>query len=203
LTAFAQASYDAAFRSLVGGIVLLRQLRIFTIIAAFFGLGSNCFAGTISFGFFNSNAPFPTKTFAPGESFTVTLTAANVPTGRVLVLNLPLTLSGGSGQFQITGGTCLAENSYSTGNTCTVILQFLGNAPGTFNANLLGTCSAFAAAGGYSINCGNAVAGASGTLAALVGNGVSGAVNTLGKEGLALLLTSLLAIGAFFTLRRS
>jgi hypothetical protein len=183
--------------------VLLKQLRIFSIIAVFFGLGSNCFAGSASFGFFSSNAPFPTKTFVPGESFTVTLSASNVPSASVLVLDLPLTFSGGSGQFQITGGTCLAATSYSTGSTCTVILQFLGNAPGTFNATLSGACRAVAAAGGYGIFCGNGIAGASGTLAALVGNGVSGAVNTLGKEGLALLLTGLLTIGAFFTLRRS
>jgi hypothetical protein len=183
--------------------VLLKQLRIFTIIAAFFGLGGNCFAGSASFGLFSSDAPFPTKTFVPGESFTVTLSASNVPSASLLLLDLPLTLSGGGGQFQITGGTCLAATSYSAGDTCTVILQFLGNAPGTFSATLSGTCRAVAAIGGYSIACGNGVAGASGTLAALVGNGVSGAVNTLGKEGLALLLTGLLAIGAFFTLRKS
>ncbi len=180
--------------------MLLKQLRIFTIIAAFFGLGSSCFAGT-PFGYFFSDAPF-SRTLAPGESFTVTLTASNVPSGNVLLLDQPLTLSGG-GQFQITGGTCLAATSYTSGNSCTVILQFLGNAPGTFNANLSATCRSVVAVGGYAIFCGNGVAGASGSLAALVGNGIAGAVNTLGKGGLALLLTGLLAIGAFFTLRRT
>jgi hypothetical protein len=171
-----------------------------SIIAVLSALSGLAFAGAPP-GILSSNAPF-SKAHAPGESFTFTLTASSVPGGSVLTFNLPFTFSTATGQFQVTGGTCTTPRPYSEGNSCTIIVQFLGSAPGTFSADWLGRCQAVSGFGGHSIVCSTAGAGTPGTLAAFMGNGIAGTVDTLGKEGLALLLTALLATGALFTLHK-
>jgi hypothetical protein len=161
-------------------------------------------AGSSFSGFF-SNAP-STATLAPGQVFTVTLTAGSSSVPPTLLLNT-LTLTDPSGQFQIVGGTCAAGNNYSNAQTCTVLVRFNGNAAGTFNGTLTGSCSLIAAVGGYSITCGTTagVVGPVGTFAQFTGNGIAVAINTavdtLGPGGLALLICAVLAVGAFQTLR--
>jgi hypothetical protein len=150
---------------------------------------SMAWAGNSS-GFFSN--PSTNATLTPGQVLTVTLTASTTAVPPTLLLNT-LTLNDPSGQFQIVGGTCAAGNNYSSAQTCTVLVRFNGNAAGTFNGTLTGSCSLIAAVGGFAISCGTTagVPGPIDTLAQFSGNGVAAAiataVDTLGPGGLALL----------------
>lgn len=156
-------------------------------------------------GGFYSSALTPTKTFTPGEVYTLTITAnTSNPTGVRFSTAFVLNPNIGS-QFQIVpGGTCALATAYTTGQTCTVNVQFTGTAPGSFNATLLGQCELvpFVAAGGYSISCTSTTPGAQGTLGSFLGAGVAAGVDALGTTGFATLILMLLGLGTFFTLRR-
>jgi hypothetical protein len=158
----------------------------------------NAYAG-ISFRF-DSDAP-ETQSLSPGQTFTVTLTARIFAQGNVVRLTqLGLNPNAGS-QFQIVGGTCNTTTSFNNNDTCTVLIQFVGNQSGNFTANLTGACQSFAAVGGYSIACGSANPGATGTLAAVVGNGIAAVVNAMGREGFTALALALVLLGSWATLR--
>lgn len=160
-------------------------------------------ATTSVVGVFNSDAPSPSATLTPGQIITVTLTA-NAPGAGVSMLALP-TVVGGAGQFEIVpGGTCVANQTYFDGQSCTIRVRFLGNQSGSYNATLQGSCVVTAVSPlvgmGFAISCG--INAPPGVLAAFLGNGILAAVNTLGPGGLGALAFMLLALGSFFTLRR-
>jgi hypothetical protein len=153
-------------------------------------------------GSFYSSQPVATKTFVPGEIYTLTITA-NTSNATGVRFSSPFVLNPNMGsQFQIvSGGTCALATAYLTGQTCTVNVQFTGTSPGLFNADLLGQCefAPFVAVGGYSISCNSS---AQGRLGVFAGTGVAAGVDALGPTGFAALILSLLGLGAFFTLRR-
>lgn len=186
---------------------MLRLNRIFVTAFAVFALAAPSWAGILAFGGFSSNQPTAIKTFAPGEIFTITLTA-NTSDTRGVLFSTPFALNpNAGGQFQIVpGGTCLIGTPYLNGSTCTVLVKFTGQSPGNFNSDLLGQCQlgTAVAAGGYSINCNfnSSGTGQQGILGRFAGLGVAAGVDALGSTGFATLLLAVLGMGAFFTLRR-
>ena len=155
--------------------------------------GAPAFAGGGA-SFFLSNAP-SNQLLTPGQTTSVTLTSG-VSQGTItsLATNNP--------DYVVVGGTCVVGQSYASPQTCTVIVRFTGAVPGSTTALLTGTCTAVAAVGGFSMTCGNPAS----TLAQFSGNGaaavITQAVNTLSPAGLAALVSLMLGVGAFLTLRR-
>ena len=105
-------------------------------------------------------------------------------------------------QFQIVGGTCNTTTAYVNNATCTVNIKFLGANPGSFTADLKMQCSAVAAAGGYTITCGNGTPGVAATMARVVGNGIAAMVDALGTGGLTLMAALLFLATSILTLKR-
>ncbi|MEO7253993.1 MAG: hypothetical protein ABIZ64_07110 [Casimicrobium sp.] len=107
----------------------------------------------------------------------------------------------GGNQFAVVpGGTCVVGTPFTNGQTCTVLVKFVGAAPGTFSATLLGQCQIVASLGGFAVNCANNSQGAVGQF---VGNGLAAVVDALGAPGLSLLMLAMLGIGTFVSLRRT
>ncbi len=186
---------------------MIRLNKILAIVIAAFALSMPSWAGFVAPGFFNSNQPTGTKTFVPGEIFTITMNASTTNATGVQ-FSTPFVLNPNvGGQFQIVpGGTCVVGTSYLNGSTCTVRVQFTGQTPGSFSGDLLGQCqlTSVVAVGGYGINCNlnNNGAGPQGVIGRFAGVGVAAMVDALGPTGFATLLLAMLGMGAFFTLRR-
>ena len=91
-------------------------------------------------GGFNTNLG-STAALQPGQTFVVTLTAStNSTTGVIFSQAFALNPNVGS-QFQLApGGTCTVAALYTNGQSCTVLVRFLGTAPGAFTSLLLGAC---------------------------------------------------------------
>ena len=106
----------------------------------------------------------------------------------------------GSQFAAVPGGTCIVGSSYTNGQTCTVLIKFVGASPGSFTATLLGQCQLSSSLGGYSIS---RISNTQGALGSFVGNGLAAVVDTLGASGLSLLMLAVLGIGTFVTLRRT
>ncbi len=183
---------------------MIRFCKFVTTALAALAFSVPSWAGSAS-TFFYSSQPTPTKTFVPGEVYTLTMTASTSnPTGVRFASAFVLNPNAGS-QFQIVpGGTCALATAYANGQTCTVNVQFTGTSPGSFNAQLLGQCELvpFVAVGGYGISCDSTTPGLQSTLGAFVGTGIAAGVDALGTTGFATLILMLLGLGAFFTLRR-
>lgn len=162
---------------------------------------SQAWAGiALPFGNFNTSVP-STQSLTPGQIFPVTLTAnTNLPG---IAFSSPFVLNPNVGnQFVVVpGGTCALATSYTNGQTCTVLVQFLGTTSGSFTADLLGQCQFSAQLGGFGVNC--EPGSTQSILGRFAGNGLAAVVDALGASGLSVLMLAVLGIGAFVTLRRS
>ena len=175
-----------------------RFIKFLAVLLVCFGASLQAWAGVANFGNFSSPLP-ETQTLTPGQIFPVTLTANTNTDGIAFSMPFAFNPNGGNQFNVVPGGTC-AENIFlANGQTCTVLVQFVGSTPGAFTGTLLGKCSFNAVAGGYSINCGSRVQGVLGQFA---GNGLAAVVDTLGASGLSLLMLTVLGMGAFVSLRR-
>ena len=176
-----------------------RLIKCLAILCVCFSSSMSAWAGTPSGSF---TSPLPnTQLLMPGQTFPVTLTA-NTNSGGGISFSAPFVLNPNAGnQFAVVpGGTCVVGTPFTNGQTCTVLVKFVGAAAGSFAATLLGQCQFNAQAGGYSINCATNSLGAVGQF---VGNGLAAVVDTLGASGLSLLMLAVLGIGTFVTLRRT
>jgi hypothetical protein len=177
-----------------------RLIKCAAVLLVSCGISIHAWAGTSAIGYFASPLP-STQSLTPGQTFPVTLTANTNQVGG-MVFSAPFSLSPNVGnQFVVVpGGTCAVGTPYTNGQTCTVLVQFLGTTSGSFTATLLGQCQFNAQVGGYGINC---VLGTQSALGRFAGNGIAAVVDALGASGLSLLMLAVLGMGAFFTLRRT
>ena len=152
-----------------------------------------------SFGFFDSPLPL-TQSLTPGQILPVTLSArTNVGSGILFSAPFALNPNGGNQFNVVPGGTCVVGTPFTNGQTCTVLVQFVGATPGSFLATLLGQCQFNVQIGGYSVNCSLA----QGVVGQFAGNSLAAVVNALGAPGLSLLMLAVLGMGAFVSLRRT
>ncbi len=175
-----------------------RFIKSLAVLLVCFGASLQAWAGVAIFGNFSSSLP-EIQSLTPGQIFPVTLTANTSTDGITFTTPFVFNPNGGNQFNVVPGGTCAVGTFVASGQTCTVLVQFVGATPGAFTGTLLGQCTFNAVVGGYSINC---ASGAQGVLGQFAGNGLAAVVDTLGASGLSLLMLAVLGMGAFVSLRR-
>lgn len=177
-----------------------RLIKCLAVLLVCCGASVPAWAGVASYGFFSSPLS-STQLLTPGQTFPVTLTAnTNSNSGVQFSAPFALNPNGGNQFIVVPGGTCVAGTVFTNGQTCTVLVRFVGTTPGSFLATLLGQCQFNAQVGGYSVNCASNTQGIVGQFA---GNGLAAVVDALGATGLSMLMLAVLGIGAFVSLRRT
>ncbi len=178
---------------------LNRFAKYLAVLIVCCGAPIQAWAGVASFGSFVSPLP-PTQSLAPGQIFPVTLTAnTNINSGIKFAAPFAFNPNGGNQFSVVPGGTCVVGTPFTNGQTCTILVQFVGTTSGTFLATLLGQCQFNVQIGGYSVNC----TLPQGVVGQFAGNGLAAVVDALGAPGLSLLMLAVLGVGTFVSLRRT
>ena len=182
-------------------------------LAGFMAAGT-ALAGTTVFPFLfatpSTNNLQSTAIGVPGTTKTVTVTLN--PNGQTIsggkILSLAITGANMADFAIVPGGTCVAGTTIlspittTTGQSCTVNLRYTPSTAATESGQLQVTCQASAITGGFTVICN--VAGATGTIAALVGALAAlspvPALDPWMTTALALLM---LAMGTFVAMRRA